>query len=234
MKIPVFSDDAIPGKIMEKVISIVRGGEQLPTYDYVDVCIRGDVGWSVKSTKESSPLTWKRAKIPNSAALIAASENNPKLCKELGDLVIEFCNENVRKSMKRFKLKRIGYSRLVMFEDCTAIYFEKEIANINNNEVFNQSDYRWEWSTPKTSEIKEQLNSLHGENIKTGNKAFAWHGKGENQLHFSGEKDWWPTIKAPKKLGDIVFSADNHAIAFKLPKSKVDWEVLVAFLNKQA
>jgi len=74
MQIPYFQDDTIPGKVMEKIISLVRDGEQLTTYDYVDVCIRGKVGWQVKSTKSSTPLTWKRAKIAHSAALIKESE----------------------------------------------------------------------------------------------------------------------------------------------------------------
>lgn len=75
MRIPYFQDDTIPGKVMEKIISLVRGGEQLATYDYVDVCISGKVGWQVKSTKNDTPLTWKRAKIANSEALIKEPEN---------------------------------------------------------------------------------------------------------------------------------------------------------------
>ena len=41
----------------------LRQGEVLGTYDFVDVIKRGSkCGWQVKSTKESTPVTWKRAK----------------------------------------------------------------------------------------------------------------------------------------------------------------------------
>ena len=100
MRIPYFQDDTIPGKVMEKIISLVHGGEQLATYDYVDVCINGKVGWQVKSTKDKTPLTWKRAKIANSTALIKESKNGKAKLKILGDTIIDFCNNHADKSIK--------------------------------------------------------------------------------------------------------------------------------------
>ena len=100
------------------------------------------------------------------------------------------------------------------------------------------------WNTPTTrdrlnmlpgiwiSSKKEQLPAFHGVSKKTGKKVFAWHGKGENQLHFSGEKNWWPEVDRPPVEGVFNYSADNHAIAFKLPSKKVEWDELSLFLNE--
>lgn len=232
MRIPYFQDDTIPGKIMEKIVSLVHGGEQLATYDYVDVCIPGKVGWQVKSTKDNTPLTWKRAKIANSDALIKESEKGEPGLRKLGNAIIDFCNSHAEESIKLYKLDEIGYSRLIMFGDGTALYFERLICTKETPQIFASGDYEWHWSTPKNTIKKEQLPALHGIHKATGRKAFAWHGKGENQLHFSGEKDWWPEIEMPTKVGEINFSRDGHAMAFKLPSEKVSWDDLTSFLNK--
>jgi hypothetical protein len=231
MRIPFFQDDTIPGKIMEKIISIVHSGVQLATYDYVDVVKKGDVGWQVKSTKSSTPLTWKRAKIPDSTTLISKSENSETGRQELGDAIIDFCNAHAADSLEKYELNEIGYSRLIMFEDNTAIYFERLLCSKQNKLIFDKKDYAWQWSTQKQANKKEQLTALHGTNIITKKKAFAWHGRGENQLHFSGEGDWWPDIETPNKFGEIKFSKDRHAIKFKLSPEKVDWEKLTGFLS---
>jgi hypothetical protein len=231
MRIPYFQDDTIPGKVMEKIISLVRGGVQLTTYDYVDVCINGKVGWQVKSTKHDTPLTWKRAKIANADALIKESENGDAGLKSLGDAIIDFCNSHADKSIKLYELREIGYSRLIMFDDNTAIYFERLVCTKENTEIFDKDNYIWHWSKPKKTTKKEQLPALHGINKITQKKAFAWHGKGENQLHFSGEKEWWPQLSKPDHCGEIHYSADSHAIAFKLPTEKVSWDALTSFLN---
>lgn len=231
MKIPYFQDDSIPGKIMEKIISLVHEADQLPTYDYVDVVKAGHHGWSIKSTKEDTPLTWKRAKISNKSKLIEASLKSDDGLKVLGDAIIDFCNSHAVESMNKFKLTDICYSRLIVLHDNTAIYFERMLCNKTNPVIFKKEDYKWEWSIQKEAKKKEQLTALHGKNIHTGKKAFAWHGLSENQLHFSGEKDWWPDIEMPTKSGDINYSADCHAIAFKLDTFKVDWDKLVEFLN---
>lgn len=232
MRIPYFQEDTIPGKIMEKIISIVHGGEQLATYDYVDVCKKGRIGWQVKSTKEDTPLTWKRAKIANSSRLIIESERNPTGLKKLGDAIIEFCNDHAKESILNYNLEEIGYSRLIMFDDCSAIYFERLICTKSNPQIFNKDNYTWRWSIPKNTTKKEQLPALHGTDLLSNKKAFAWHGRGENQLHFSGEKDWWPALDRPSQPGIINYSKDGHAIAFKLPQDKVPWENLVEFINE--
>lgn len=231
MRIPYFQDDTIPGKVMEKIISLIHNARQLATYDYVDVCIDGSIGWQVKSTKEDTPLTWKRAKIANSAALIRESETSPAACRKLGNSIINFCNGHADESIRIYNLDEIGLSRLIMFKDNTAIYYEKLLCTKANPQIFNASDYDWHWSKPKKTQKKEQLPALHGINKNTGKKDFAWHGRGENQLHFSGEKDWWPVVERPTEIDKINFSADNHAIAFKLPAAKVSWDDLTKFLN---
>ena len=64
MRLPL-STDTIPGSIMEALLAYVRKGVVLGKYDFVDV-IKPETkcGWQVKSTKASTPVTWKRAKIP--------------------------------------------------------------------------------------------------------------------------------------------------------------------------
>src|SRR5690606_5317129 len=110
-RIPHFQEDVVPGAILENIISIVRGGERLATYDYVDVVARGNVGWQVKSTKHTTPLTWKRAKIPNATALIQKSYDDPQSCQALGDAIIDFCNDHAIASLNRYSLTSIGYCR---------------------------------------------------------------------------------------------------------------------------
>lgn len=231
MRIPYFQDDTIPGKVMEKIFSLVHSAEQLVTYDYVDVCRRNDVGWQVKSTKSSTPLTWKRAKIPESERMIRESEKSAEARQRLGDAIIDFCNKHAYESLVRYQLKEIGYSRLIMHDDGSAVYFEKLISTNDCPDIFNKENYIWNWSFPKKTSKKEQLTALHGTDLKTGKKAFAWHGKGENQLHFSGESDWWPDVEIPSKIGQINFSEDCHAMAFMLPSDKVSWSDLVEFLE---
>jgi len=232
MRIPYFQDDTIPGKVMEKIISLVHGGQQLATYDYVDVYINKQVGWQVKSTKADTPLTWKRAKIPHADALIRESEKSDAGLKKLGDAIIDFCNSHAVESLNLYQLSEIGYARLIMLDDDTAIYFERKICSKNKPNIFDKDDYIWHWSKPKATVKKEQLTALHGVHKTTKRKAFAWHGRGENQLHFSGEKDWWPQVTIPTKVGVINFSPDGHAMAFKLPSEKVSWDSMTSFLNK--
>lgn len=232
MRIPYFQDDTIPGKVMEKIVSLVHSAEQLTTYDYVDVCRRNDVGWQVKSTKASTPLTWKRAKIPSSDEMIRASERNADARQKLGDAIIDFCNNHARESLQIYNLREIGYSRLIMHDDGTAVYFERLISTRDSPCIFDKKSYEWHWSVPKNGLKKEQLQALHGTDIITKRKAFAWHGRGENQLHFSGEMDWWPEVERPSTAGQINFSEDCHAMAFMLPSDKVSWNDLVKFLDK--
>ena len=196
----------IPGAFLEGVLSHVKQAERLNTYDYIDIVDRANrVGWSIKSTKSSTPVTWKRAKIPNQQELISASHNNADGLQKLGDAIISFCNDHAVESFEKYNLKEIGYSRIIVHKNRTVTYFDRLLATEKEKNIFCVNDFIWRWSKQKKTTKKEQLPALHGVNIKTGNKWWAWHGLGENQLHFSGEKDWWPNEKS------------DHAITFSLP-----------------
>jgi hypothetical protein len=203
-----FSQDSIPGALMESVLSHVRGGGVLNTYDFVDV-IRPEsrCGWQVKSTKATTPVTWKRAKIPNALELIEASEQSEQGLQVLGDAIIDFCNEHALVSMSKYDLDEIGYSRLIARNNGQVTYFERLLCSQDAPYVFNPAEFTWQWSTPKRTIIKEQLPALHGTNRTTGKKWWAWHGRGEDQLHFSGESVWWPAEDHP------------HAFSFQLPSA---------------
>lgn len=189
-----FTGDTIPGSIMEHVLAHVRGGDVLNTYDFVDVVHKdGHYGWQVKSTKASTPVTWKRAKIPNADALVDASKKSDQDLQKLGDAIIEFCNRHAKESIEAFNLDEIGYARLIVHEDGKVTYFERVLCTKESPEIFDASEFQWRWSKPKKTKKKEQLSALHGIKRDTGKKWFAWHGLGENQLHFSGESNWWPS-----------------------------------------
>ena len=196
----------IPGQLMESILAHVREAIVLNTYDFVDVVdIKEGLGWQVKSTKAGTPVTWKRAKIPNALDLIEVSRESDGGLQLLGDSIIEFCNDHARASLDTYQLKEIGYSRLVMRKNGYATYFERPLCSQDRPDPFDPSEFTWSWSTPKKSVKKEQLPALHGINRSTGKKWWAWHGLGENQLHFSGESAWWPR------------EGDPHAFSFQLP-----------------
>jgi hypothetical protein len=188
-----FAAGTVPGAILEAVLAHIRGAKVLNTYDFVDVIDeKAGVGWQVKSTKATTPVTWKRAKIPSQQVLIGASRISRSGPQALGNAILTFCNEHVAASVQRYGLKEVCYSRLVVHEDGRLIYFEKLLCKGTHPRVFDPSDFSWKWSVQKKTKKKEQLQALHGIQISTGKKWFAWHGLGENQLHFSGEKAWWP------------------------------------------
>ena len=217
-----FSQGNIPGALVESVFAHVRGALVLNTYDFVDV-VQGelDCGWQVKSTKASTPVTWKRAKIENSAELIERSLKSTKALQALGDEIINFCNEHARASMENYNLDEIGYSRLIIHRDRRVTYFERLLCSRENPLVFDPQDFVWEWSEPKRTRTKEQLPALHGTNIRAEEKWWAWHGRGENQLHFSGESAWWPDADDP------------HKFSFELPseEDKISFEQLNKLFN---
>jgi len=189
-----FVEKNIPGAIMESVLATVRDSKVLDTYDFIDVInYATKTGWQVKSTLSATPITWKRAKIPNSNFLITNSRNNEEACKILGDAIIKFCNDHAQHSLDHYDLNEIGYSRLILHPNKQATYFEKKLCDKENPLIFNPDDYVWEWSKPKNTDKKEQLPAFKGIDKTTGIKVWAWHGLGENQLHFSAEKLWWPT-----------------------------------------
>lgn len=217
-----FSQGNIPGALVESAFAHVRAGSVLNTYDFVDViCPEAHCGWQVKSTKASTPVTWKRAKIPNSSEFIERSLKSPNDLQALGDAVIDFCNEHAQASMEKYDLSEIGYSRLIIHRNGRVTYFERLLCSKDNPLVFDPKDFVWEWSEPKRTRTKEQLPALHGTNIRTEEKWWAWHGRGENQLHFSGESAWWPDVSNP------------HRFSFELPseEDKISFEQLSDLLT---
>lgn len=207
---------------MESILAHVRGGTVLNTYDFVDV-IRRDmgIGWQVKSTKAETPVTWKRAKIPNASALIEASKESDLGLQALGDAIVRFCNEHASASMSTYQLSKIGYSRLILHRTGSVSYFERVLCSIDAPDVFDPTDFAWQWSTPKVTVRKEQLPALHGIHIATGDKWWAWHGLGENQLHFYGESTWWPP------------GSSLHTFTFRLPapESRLSFSELTQILS---
>ena len=206
---------------MENVLALVRRGSVLNTYDFVDVIDQTHaIGWQVKSTKDTTPVTWKRAKIPNSAAMISRSKIDEAAIQELGDAIVTFCNDHGRQSLEKYSLESIGYARLIIRRNRTATYFERELITPGHPQIFEASEFTWAWSKQKRTRTKEQLPALHGLHTPSGKKWFAWHGLGENQLHFSGERAWWPSADDP------------HAITFPLPSpsEKVDLTTLARLL----
>ena len=205
MRLPL-SSDTIPGAIMEALLAHAREGVVLGTYDFVDVIKPGSkCGWQVKSTKANTPVTWKRAKIPQRDKLVFESRKSKRGVQALGDAIIAFCNTHALASITTYNLERIGYCRLIVHGNGDVTYFERLLVTREKPELFAPSEFVWKWSEPKKTKKKEQLQALHGIHQPTNKKWFAWHGLGENQLHFSGESTWWPTP------GDI------HAVTFKFP-----------------
>ncbi|HZW61208.1 MAG TPA: hypothetical protein VFF04_03200, partial [Candidatus Babeliales bacterium] len=219
---------------LEKTIALVKKVELLDTYDYVDIVKLNDMGWQIKSTKANTPVTWKRAKISaEKKKLIEASMNDQALCQILGNAVIDFCNKNVQECIIKYNLREVGYCRLVVYPDNSALYFERKLCTSDNPIIFDPNDFSWHWSSQKETKKKEQLPALHGIHKKTNKKWWSWHGQSENQLHFSGESLWWPAINTPHLEGEFIISEKDHAIAFKLPTSTVSLEDLVVFLNSK-
>lgn len=219
LKLP-FSADNVPGSIMEYIFADIRGDEVLKTYDFVDVINRENkTGWQVKSTKHDTPVTWMRAKIPGSADLIIDSLKSEQALQFLGDTIIDYCNAHILKSFDKYKLQEIGYSRLILLKDNRIQYFEKILCTREHPILFHKSDFKWGWSNKKDNSkkgSKEQLSSLQGFHRLSGNKWFSWHGLGENQLHFNGEKYWWPKDKLT---------------IFDFPKDKITLRDLIKFIN---
>ena len=107
-----FSQGAIPGRVLEEVLAEVRSARVLPTYDFVDVVSAEEAcGWQVKSTRAATPVTWKRAKLPNATELIDASMESEAACQELGDAIIGLCNEHAQHSLTEYELDEIGFSK---------------------------------------------------------------------------------------------------------------------------
>ncbi len=220
-RLPI-AGESVPGALLEAAFGHIRGAKVLPTYDYVDlVDVSRRIGWSIKSTKAATPMTWKRAKITNKAGLIGASRISAKATQTLGDTLIKFCNDHAIASMEKYDLTAIGYGRLIVHANGTATYFERLLCTREQPNTFNPKDFEWNWSTAKAGRSKEQLSALHGRHRPSGKRWWAWHGLSENQLHFTGEGEWWPGAK------------DQHAITFELhrPSTKMGFDDLVRILD---
>lgn len=201
-----FAGRGVSGGLLEAALADVRAGKVLETYDYVDVInTEARVGWSVKSTKADTPLTWKRAKIANKAELIELSHSSPEGAQHLGNVILEFCNAHARQSLEKHNLAAIGYARLIIQPGRKAFYFERVLCTTAKPAIFDPRKFKWSWSNQRENQKKESLPALHGTEVSTGKRWWAWHGLGENQLHFTGERAWWPQI------------GDQQAIAFDLP-----------------
>lgn len=220
-----FANDSVPGAWMEQILSNVRCAQVLNTYDFIDVYTPSQkVGWQVKVTKDTTPLTWKRAKIPNEEFLIQQSRNpnlsesdKKQALQNLGDSIINFCNAHIQHSIDTYNLDEVGYARLIVTDD-ELIYFEKLLCTKANPILFNPQEFEWQWSQPKNASKKESLPALHGIHTPSHTKWFAWHGLGENQLHFNGEKTWWES--SPNK------------IAFPFPQNRLTQEQFFALLSR--
>lgn len=222
LRLPIAAD-SIPGSFMEAVLAHVRAGKQLATYDFVDVIQKDErVGWSIKSTKATTPLTWKRAKIANKGSLIEESLESQKGLNDLGAAILEFCNDHAKHSLEYYDLEAIGYARLILFPDGAIRYFERPLCTRQAPSIFDPSHFEWRWSDRRAAGRKEQLSALHGFHIETGERWWAWHGHGENQLHFTGERAWWPA------------NDDAHAISFRFPREdeRVSLEKLTELLEQ--
>ena len=199
--------ESLPGAALEDILAHVYGGRRLGTYDFVDVVNdRTRTGWQVKSTRHSTPVTWKRAKLPNKTSLIEASYITPEDAQALGDAIITFCNHAVKESIEKYQLKSLKYARLIDHKNGRLTYFERTLPI--SGEVFESQEFTWSWSQSKTTKKKEQLPAFHGVHINSGLAWFAWHGLGENQLHFKGERAWWPAKGSPNRL-DFERSGDR-------------------------
>ena len=218
-KLP-FSGDRVPGDVLEWILAEVRGGRRLGRYDFIDVVKEEHrVGWQVKSTAEDTPVTWKRAKIPNRNQMISASEKTDQGCRELGKAIIDFCNAAIARDVEKYKIDQIMYARLVLHPDRYVTYFERQLVTRASQQLFNPDDFEWSWAVDRNVRKKEQLSAFHGIHRHTGEKWWAWHGRGENQLHFSGERFWWPP------------DGNVNSIKFQLPDQRLTLNEFLALFG---
>jgi hypothetical protein len=197
-----FGFRSVPGNLLEALVEMTRGTgtERLRTYDFVGVINRQErIGWQIKSLDADTPVTWIRGKLPGKQALIEASFESAEARQALCDTILNYCNDHARASLEKYGLEQIGYIRLINY-GTRFRYFERTLISAQNPILFSPAEYQWQWSEPKITPKKEQLPALHGTHIFTGVKHFAWHGQGENQLHFAGEKTWWPAASYPDSI----------------------------------
>lgn len=169
-----------------------------------------------------TPVTWKRAKIPNKENLVAASLNSADGLQDLGDEIIAFCNRHAQRSFANYGLDSIVFSRVILHADRRVTYYERLLCTRSAPELFNPHEFAWRWTQQKKTHGKEQKPALHGVQKLSGRKWFAAHILGENQLHFAGESAWWPAAGSPQ------------AITFKLPEpsERLSLAELIALLDR--
>jgi hypothetical protein len=204
---------------MEASLEIARGdgARVLRTYDFVDVIDEeSHFGWQVKSTKQGTPITWKRAKIINSDERRAYARESEAAAQEVGDEIIAFCNEHAAESLRRYDLKRIGYARLIVRSNNTATYFERALISQKQPTLFNSADFTWKWTRGRPNASKEQRPALAGYDANDV-RWFSWYT--ENQLHFNNERAWWLPEGHPNRVD------------FNLPTKKIETEVLLKWLE---
>jgi hypothetical protein len=214
-RLPFVSSGIIAGTVVENVLEQARSLERLGRYDFVDVVSRElRYGLQVKSSKQTSPLTWQRAKVPNSGELREASKKFESAQQELGTKILDYINSHVAKDLETYKLDEIGYARLVVGRD-SAFYFERRLLDRDHPVLFNPSDFHWRWAEDRKA-TKEQRGSLSAYD-RAGTKWFSWHS--ENQLHFINERVWWPQPGDPTRID------------FPLNEPKIDLATLMRWLD---
>lgn len=222
-----FSRATIPGSVMEGTLALIRGATVLPTYDFVDVVDPTKrIGWQIKATLSGTPVTWKRVKLRDGAALITKSREDDLHVQALRAAVIAFCNESARSSLDlRVKpehrrstglpplvqLDDIGIARLILHPDGWAEYYERRLITRTQPQLFDPRSYKWKWTDERVG--GKQLPALHGIHISSNTKHFAWHGQGENQLHYYGEREWWPD-RSPTQ-NTVRFRLDGRRLTYE-------------------
>lgn len=220
MRLPFYSK-SLPGALVEAVVANVRGGKVLQTYDFVDVVnAPHHFGWQVKSTLFATPVTWKRAMIPNKTELINASHTSEEGRQALGNAIINYCNQHAQASLDRYELQELYYARVIAYEEHVT-YFERPLLNSKRGIIFHPDDFEWQWTEERKSSraLQRSFAGFH-KTFKT--KWFAWHGLSENQLHFTGERHWWPEPTYPYQIR--VSKPD--------PKNKLSFSDLLTLLDR--
>jgi len=179
---------------LEDIVAHVRGGKTTKSRDFVDVVLTV-TGFQIKSALDATPITWKRIRIRHGIRLIQESRCDASICQQIGDSVIAASNTHMADSFEKYGLDEIGYGRLILDSYGTAVYFERLLCT-RKSTLFAPADFRWELAK----------RALHGVHRETGETWFRWNGDdSDNQLHFVGERRWWPS------------DDDPHCIRFGLP-----------------
>jgi len=173
----------------------VRHGRPTRSKDFADV-VASSNGWQVKRGYAQTTMTWKRIAVAETdAEMVRESRTDPIARQLLGNHIIARCNGHLWESFKIHGLQAMGYCRLIV-DGRMACYFERELCTNNTTPLFQHEDFEWIWSNRSV---------LHGKHRNSGERWFGWNGvRSDNQLHFVGERCWWPTD-------------DDHSIRFSIP-----------------